>query len=291
MFLTIFTPTYNRAKLLLRLYESLRSQTCQDFEWLIVDDGSTDTTEEVVANIIKDTEISIRYLKKENGGKHTAHNLAIKEARGEYFFCVDSDDWLSNNAVADIYRAAQKVSLNDYAIVGGKILADGTRLSAPLSLQTPHVSFFEQFTQGARGEYSIIMKTKVIQEYPFPEIQGERFSTECILYDKMDLNGYTVCPCNEALTICEYQEGGLTSNIYQCLRENPTAYQIYHAQRIDLVKSIRIRFRHATKYWAFRLLSKKKEYAYTGKHRFTLMAAWGAGVLGAMYYRLRTRKR
>ncbi len=291
MFLTIFTPTYNRAKLLPRLFDSLLAQTSKDFEWLIIDDGSTDETQEVVAGFEKQNLFSVRYIKKPNGGKHTAHNVAVKEALGEYFFCVDSDDWLGNHAVEVLQRVAESVEPTDYAIMGYKAGTDGKRICSPLSLQVPHITFFEQIAKGAGGEYSIVMKRERIQGAPFPEIKGERFSTESILYDKMQSLGYTVCPCNEVLTICEYQEEGLTSNIYRCLRENPTAYQIYHAQRIDLVKGKKERLQHAIKYWAFRFLSKNKEYAYKGKRKCLLIFAWLPGVFGAFYYRLHTRKR
>lgn len=104
MFLTIFTPTYNRKQLLQRLYSSLCAQDCNDFEWLVVDDGSTDGTDSVISNFITEGKISISFLRKENGGKHTAHNVALKYAQGDYFFTVDSDDWLLKNSVSKIKK-------------------------------------------------------------------------------------------------------------------------------------------------------------------------------------------
>ena len=99
MMLTIFTPTYNRVDLLPRLYQSLIEQTERDFEWLIIDDGSTDKTEEYVNSIIKEKKIHIRYYWQKNSGKQSAHNNAVGLARGEWFFCVDSDDFLESTAV------------------------------------------------------------------------------------------------------------------------------------------------------------------------------------------------
>lgn len=100
--LTIFTPTYNRINELERLYSSLISQTDFRFEWLIVDDGSTDDTENMVVSWLDTSPFPIRYIKQPNSGKHVAHNLGATEASGEYFICVNSDDWLEPNAVETI---------------------------------------------------------------------------------------------------------------------------------------------------------------------------------------------
>ena len=105
MLLTVCTPTYNRAHTLPRLYESLVRQTSQDFEWLVVDDGSTDNTRELVDGWVAEGRIRIRYVYKENGGKPSAHNLGVRLAAGELFFCVDSDDYLTDNAVELILSA------------------------------------------------------------------------------------------------------------------------------------------------------------------------------------------
>ena len=100
--LTIFTPTYNRAYTLPRLYKSLCQQTAQDFEWLVVDDGSTDETQMLFNTWLEEGKIPIRYITKENGGKPSAYNIAAKEAKGELFLCVDSDDYLVDNAVEKV---------------------------------------------------------------------------------------------------------------------------------------------------------------------------------------------
>ena len=107
--ITVFTPTYNRADLLPHLFNSLRHQTYSDFEWVIVDDGSTDNTQEVVNDMLcdNDNQFSINYIRKENHGKHTAINMGVRHAKGELFMIVDSDDMLPDKAleiVADEYQ-------------------------------------------------------------------------------------------------------------------------------------------------------------------------------------------
>ena len=106
MTLTLFTPTYPRSPMLPRLYESLRDQTCHDFEWLIIDDGSADDTADVVQSFTGEGTFPVRYQHKENGGKHTAYNLALELAAGRLFFCVDSDDYLAPDAVERVVSAA-----------------------------------------------------------------------------------------------------------------------------------------------------------------------------------------
>ena len=109
MLLTVFTPTYNREYLLGRVYASLQKQTCRDFEWVIVDDGSTDNTEAVVGEVIADADFPIRYFRQPNGGKHRAVNRGVREARGEAFFIVDSDDSVSPNGLAVIAEEYRSV--------------------------------------------------------------------------------------------------------------------------------------------------------------------------------------
>lgn len=283
--LTIFTPTYNRATLLPRLYQSLTAQVEQDFEWLIIDDGSSDDTESVVASFIADQKLDIRYLKKENGGKHTAHNMAVQEAKGEYFFCVDSDDWLADDALTKIMAGLMHMKEMDYALMGYKVLENRELICKPFPDINHHIGFYQMGRLGVGGEYAIVMRTSILRKYPFPVIQGERFSTEAVLYDRLELDGYTVCPLNAILTICEYQNNGLSSNAYRLLEQSPTAYQIYHMQRIDLVHGLKERIRHATQYQAFCQLSGNRSYRYQGTHKCCVGFAYILGVAGALYYK------
>ncbi len=284
MLLTVFTPAYNRAALLPRLFESLKTQTCFDFEWLIIDDGSTDDTQDVV-NSFACEDFTIRYIKKENGGKHTAHNLAVTEAKGELFFCVDSDDWLPERAVENIKNSFSKMSDRDYAIIAYKSTADGRLLSNNFTEKETHMGFYKLIQSGACGEFSLVMTTKIIKDYPFPVINGERFSGENVLYDLLELKGYTVFTCNFVLTVCEYQENGLSNNFYNLLKTNPTAFQIYHLQRIDLVQSLKERVNHILRYHAFKFMSKNKEYIYKGPHKILVFLTAWTGIFAALYYK------
>ena len=115
---TVFTPAYNRAYTLGRLYESLLKQTDKRFCWLIVDDGSTDQTEELVSNWIKENRIDIEYYKQENQGKPAAHNTGVELTKTELFTCVDSDDYLTDNAVGEILNAWERKTDGCIGILG-----------------------------------------------------------------------------------------------------------------------------------------------------------------------------
>ena len=181
MKLSIFTPCYNRAHCLPRLYESLCRQTSRDFEWLIIDDGSTDNTSEVVRAMLAEEKVNIRYFYKENGGKHTAHNLALEKAAGDFFFCVDSDDWLSVNAVECILSTTENL-YTAVGLLGYKAFADGTRLSEEFTAD----KIFTKMHKLPRGEYSVILKTEIARKYPFPVFGLEKFIGECVVYDQID---------------------------------------------------------------------------------------------------------
>ena len=285
MKLTVFTPAYNRAEFLPRLYESLLQQVQGEFEWLVVDDGSSDNTEHMVQEFATENRVPIRYVKKKNGGKHTAHNLAVKEAVGEWFFCVDSDDFLAPSAICNILKALEVADHQVAGLVGYKEDSKGDLLCTrlPQGAAGGMYSLMNQF--GGSGEYALLFRTDVLRTMPFPEIRGERFVTERVLYDRLELAGHTLCVLDKVLQVCEYQPDGLSSNSYRLMAQNPTGYQIYHAQRLDLVSSWKERLGHAVRYQAFSIMSKNERYRYRGKYRWLTELMYLPGAFSAYYYR------
>ena len=188
MFITVFTPTYNRGYLLPRLFSSLRNQSFKDIEWLIVDDGSTDNTHDVVMAFIEENIIPIRYVFKRNGGKHQAINEGVKHAKGELFFIVDSDDMLPTNAlkrVAEVYRQIKEDrSFGGVAGVDaypdGRIVGSG--LPAPI-IDCNSIDIKSKYH--VAGDLSEVFRTDVIREFPFPEIEGEKFCPEVLVWNRI----------------------------------------------------------------------------------------------------------
>lgn len=284
--LTVFTPSYNRANCLPRLYESLKTQSNNDFEWLIVDDGSCDDTKSLVNEWINEGKIKIRYIYQENGGKPRAFNNGVKNAEGELFFCVDSDDYLPSDSVELIINKWNEV--NDKKIVGiiglkedekGKLLCD--TFSDDIKFATTY-NLVRKY--GIKGEKSLVYKTEILREYPYPEIDGEKFIGENVVYDKIDQK-YEMALLNKVLTTCEYQEGGLTATIFSTMLKNPTGYKIYYMQRINIAIDFKERINYMLRYNAFDILSKDKKYNYKGKYKFITLVLRPFGWLLTRYYK------
>ena len=282
---TIFTPTYNRANTLVRTYTSLVNQTCKDFEWLIVDDGSADDTEILVKSWINGNDFPIRYIKQSNGGKYRAYNNGLWNAKGEFFFCVDSDDWLPHNAVEIISSYAENLSGNDSlaGIVALKISQDNKIIGSPFRNTQTFKSLYDLEVQGDGGERSIVFKTSVASMFPFPEETDEKFLGESVIYDQLH-GKYKFLISNEILTCCEYQTDGLSSNPRKLMLQNPAGYKLYFSQRIDMAPTWYKRVSYILHYHAFRVLYGGEKFSYKGKYKFQVALLAPLSRLVKLYY-------
>lgn len=211
---TVFTATWNRGACLHRVYASLCAQTMQDFEWLIVDDGSTDDTRARVDGMQAEGRISIRYIQKENGGVHTAHNVAIHAAAGDFFLRCDSDDEMVPEAIERLYATWQAIPeehRGDYSGAsclcmdeGGSII--GERYPSDLWDSTPSALF------KLKGEKWGFHKTSILKLFPFPEFQGERHVPEGVVWCRIAEKYKTRC-INEPLRIYHGTNDGLSGSL------------------------------------------------------------------------------
>ncbi|WP_392398400.1 glycosyltransferase family A protein [Edwardsiella piscicida] len=185
LMLTVFTPTFNRAKTLRRCYESILHQGYDDIEWIIVDDGSTDNTKDIVSDFIKDGKIHINYIYQNNAGKQSAWNRAIKEARGEFFIGLDSDDELVPSALLKI-KPYVKLLDERQDLIGLRCLAIRKSTGKPDSLFQVGgdgiASWYDEFASGISGERIDVFKTKIISEFPYPVVDGVKFIPEIWFY-------------------------------------------------------------------------------------------------------------
>ena len=229
--ITLFTPTYNRAHLLSRLYNSILMQDVIDVEWLIVDDGSIDDTEALIENFKKESIINIRYYKKSNGGKHTAINFGLQYAKGELFFIIDSDDVLAENALKIIKTHYQSIKNNDKicGIVGLSQYIDKQEIVGDYFLKNDwEVSFADIYLKyHLKGDKSVAFKTEVLQQYPFPEEQGVRFVFEAVVWHEMSKK-YKVLAINEVIQKKEYLQDGLTDSSYKKWYIQSLAFSFFH---------------------------------------------------------------
>ena len=285
MILTIFTPTYNRGTLLKRVFNSLLKQTENDFEWLIIDDGSSDNTKQIVNDFYSDAVFPIRYYKKINGGKHTAHNMAVNLAQGKYFVCLDSDDYLADNAIINVIKILEKCS-SDEGIIAYKADEKGNLLSDrfPIELAITNTVELTSFYQ-CGGEFTLIYPTSVLKNNLFPVFEGERFITECVLYDRLS-NICKMWLLPKVICVCEYQENGYSNNLNIMMKNNPAGYCLYFMQRIDLQLSRKDRVVYAGKYHCFKWFAKLESLDYNGTHKVLVMLCKPIGVFFGLYYKL-----
>lgn len=265
-FISILTPTYNRGKLLLPLYESLKNLTFEDFEWLIVDDGSEDDTEQYalswIAHNIENAEFPIRYIKKSNGGKHTAINRGVREANGELILILDSDDTLPADSLATIAQYYEQCKgYKDCAGVCGLMAHHDGQLIGTGFPKEPMYESALQFRYAKKGNVTgdllEVYKTSVMREFPFPEIENEKFCPESLVWNRI-ANKYKLFCFNKVIYYRDYLEGGLTSKIVRIRMNSPIASTMTYAEMLDYNISLKWKIRSAINYWRFKYCIKNK---------------------------------
>jgi glycosyltransferase len=259
-FISILTPTYNRGKLLLPLYDSLKNLTFKDFEWLIVDDGSEDDTEQYalswIAHNIENAEFPIRYIKKSNGGKHTAINRGVREASGELILILDSDDTLPSDSLATIAQYYEQCKgYKDCAGVCGLMAHHDGQLIGTGFPKEPMYESALQFRYAEKGNVTgdllEVYKTSVMREFPFPEIENEKFCPESLVWNRI-ANKYKLFCFNKVIYYRDYLDGGLTSKIVRIRMNSPIASTMTYAEMLDYNISLKWKIRSAINYWRFK---------------------------------------
>jgi len=288
--LTVFTPTYNRAFCLDQLYNSLCRQTSDDFTWLVIDDGSTDNTEDLVKGWIADGKIEIRYHKKPNGGLHTGHNAAYRLIDTQLNTCIDSDDFMPDDAVAVIVetwksRGSDKVAgiigldaYKDGKIVGSRI-PDGVSQSTLNDLYQKH---------GVTGDKKLVLRTDVAKSYPaYPEYPGEKLVPLGTLYKMIDQDWECLC-INQVLVIVEYLEDGSSRNILKQYRKSPNGF--FYSRLVELRHpgGFKYSFTRAMHLVSSALFARRNPFAKNPR-KFTTLLAIPAGLALHGYILLKTR--
>lgn len=242
MKITVFTPTYNRAYIIANLYHSLQRQTFVDFEWLVIDDGSSDNTELLFQKwISEDNKFPVRYYKQKNGGKCRAINRALDLAKGELFFTVDSDDYLTDDALEKVVCWFQQIK-NQKDIVG--IVANrGYSVK-----ETENYLFNEQYLDRTLldrysfcrdghkvfdGERAYVFYTEFHKKYKYPEFPDENFMTEAVVWNRMAHDGYKMRFYNDIIWIYEYKDDGLTKAGSSVFLNNPRGYGLWLKEKAE----------------------------------------------------------
>lgn len=292
--LTIFTPAYNRAYTLVRTFQSLCRQTCKDFEWLIIDDGSTDNTADIVKEWINNTDFKIRYIYQENQGMHGAHNTAYDNIETELNTCIDSDDYMPDDAVESIITFWNKNRDNKYAgFIGLDQREDGLIIGSSFPIDLKETTLQDFYAQGGKGDKKLVYRTEVIKLYPkYPIFEGERYVGLAYKYMLIDLD-YKLLTLNKPLVIVDYQEDGSSNMMWKQYWNNPKGFAFFRKTEMVVATSFKRRFISCVHYVSSSIISKNRKFlSESPKKGLTLLATFpGIALYFLVYYKVKTNKR
>lgn len=275
--ITIFTPTYNRAYILPNAYKSLLQQDSSLFKWLIVDDGSTDNTEDLVKAWINENKIEINYIKQKNTGKMASHNKGVIECDTELFMCLDSDDVLCQNAIKLMvdhwHKEGGKNRLLAGIIASKRILnTRGESLNKSIIPNNLHYStLYNLYKNGYQGETALAFRTQVLKKYPFPIFQGEKFIPEVSAYERID-EKYQYSLMKEHVMDCEYQPDGYTQNGLIYLVQNPLGAAYCSNLRSRKKKLIKPKIKEIITYGTMSLIGKQSLWSIIKNSNYPLVS-------------------
>lgn len=276
MFLTVFTPTYNRAKHLKDVFDSLCRQKYHDFEWLVIDDGSSDNTSDVVQEMIESNPgFEINYHHKSNGGKHTAINMGAEKAKGEFFLFLDSDDRLCDNALDRLSTELGKISEHEdiCGIICNRLAEIGTPLgkSYPYEITESNLRLFQRDI--LKGDYAWCIKTKVLRNFPSPVYENERFMTEAVILNRIG-NVYKIKYLPLDIEIGGYNIDGLSIGKTDIFKSSPLGYMLHHKEWMAYKDTpLREKLRSAICYWKY-IRELNREIPYETRPNTILKLSW-----------------
>lgn len=256
--LTVFTPTYNRAYCLNTCYQSLLRQSCKDFIWLIIDDGSTDNTRELIKSWIEENKIEIKYHWQENQGMHGAHNTAYEIIDTELNVCIDSDDYMPERAIENISLFWEKYGNEKVSgIIGLDSYTDKSIIGTKLPENLQSSSLFDLYTKhGVTGDKKLVYRTELTKQYPYPLFDNEKYVGLAYKYYMLDKQ-YELLLLNEVLCCVEYLPDGSSLNMFNQYRKNPRGFAFYRKELMKLpFTSFSFKFRQAIHYVSSNLMIK-----------------------------------
>ena len=260
--LTVFTPVYNRAHTLPRTYESLCIQDCKDFKWLIIDDGSTDGVESLIREWQKkDNGFEIQYIYKENGGMHTAHNVAYKHIVTELNTCIDSDDCMAEGAVQSIVEEWKKVKDKGYAgLIGLDADLKGELIGKGFPKDLKETTLMGYYAAGGIGDKKLVYRTDVIKKYPpYPVFEGEKYVSLAYIYRLIDQD-YKLAVLDKVLCNVEYQNDGSSATMWKEYVKNPKGFAFWRKVCMKYPESYKRLVIDCIHYCSSSIIAKNRNY-------------------------------
>lgn len=279
--LTVFTPAYNRAHTIGRTYESLRSQSCKDFKWLIIDDGSSDNTRELVEAWKKqDNGFEIEYIYKENGGMHTAHNVAYEHIDTELNVCIDSDDCMAKEGVAKIISFWKKYGSEQYAgIIGLDADLDGNIIGGEFRKNLKATTLSGYYAKGGSGDKKLVYRTDVIKKYPpYPIFEGERYVGLNYKYLLCDQE-YKLLVLNDVLCNVEYQPDGSSGTMWKQYLNNPKGFAFLRKVYMQYPTSRKRLFMDCIHYVSSSLITRNWKFVMESQRKIETVVAIPFGII------------
>lgn len=289
--LTVFTPTYNRAYTLHLCYESLLRQTSKDFVWLIVDDGSSDGTEAMVKKWQAEADFPIRYVYQQNQGMHGAHNTAYELIETELNVCIDSDDYMADDAVEKILSFWTKHGGSEYAgIVALDASTDGTVIGTNLPQGLTSATLSDLYGKhGIKGDKKLVYRTELTRACPpYPLFEGEKYCPLSYKYILIDQQ----CPLlimNEVVCYVEYRTDGSSLNMVKQYVRNPQGFAFFRKTAMRHAPTYKDRFREAVHYVSSSLMLRNGRFLAESPHKLTTLLAIPCGL--ALYVYISRTKR
>lgn len=279
--LTVFTPAYNRAHTLFRTYDSLCRQNCKDFVWLIVDDGSEDRTQEIVKQWqTQESGFEIRYIRKENGGMHTAHNVAYDNIDTELNVCIDSDDCMSEGAVEKIVNAWNRVRSHGYAgLIALDADMDGEIIGKGFPQDMTETTLSGYYAGGGAGDKKLIYRTDVIKRYPpYPEFEGEKYVALAYKYRLIDQD-YKLAVLNDVICDVEYQADGHGSSMWKEYFRSPRGFAFWRKVCMQYPQSKKRLLIDCIHYVSSSLIAKNRRFIHESPRKVLTICCIPFGLL------------
>lgn len=285
--ITVFTPTYNRGYIIENLYKSLKTQISNNFEWLVIDDGSTDNTEELFEKWNReDNKFNIRYVKTDNNGKPRAINKALEIANGRYLFMVDSDDYITNDAILKIEKWISEIDDKEDIIAVGAARAypDGEYIKGIEPSIDDSIGYLDA-TNLERKNYNLdadmceAYKIDILKKFPFEVWDGEKFTPEEITLNEIALHGYKVRWHKDKIYVCDYLDDGLTKGNWNLLKSNPMGYAMLYNHKLKFTQNLSERFNYCCQHIALSIIGKQYNYIFKSNDKLLTLLSLPFGYL------------
>ncbi|MBQ6052007.1 MAG: glycosyltransferase [Clostridia bacterium] len=283
--ITVFTPTYNREKTLSKCYESLLAQTSNNFIWQVIDDGSTDNTEDLIKSFIEEDKIEISYFKKPNGGKVSAINKSLDLTQTDLWVCLDSDDYFLADAVSTYERLFEEIKDKDE--ICGLFSVRSTSKGTPMTgFDVPDEIRYEtqfniRYKYKVEPEYVQVYKTKIAAQYKYPLFDGEKYVPLSYTQDQIDQK-YKFKIFHEPTMVCEYQPDGITRNHRKLIKRNPRGYTEFKRQQIELAPDLLFRLKACISYDAGCIMCGDMKRVFSSPNRLLTGILFPLGWLAYM---------